>query len=93
MDACANQSEEIHMEPRSCTDDFFLPVVNDTAAELLPWAVAMETAREHGLQLNMASNKTEAVVDFRDKRQQVLEHFSREFPVIDGQWRTPRSGW
>ena len=26
---------------------------------------AIETAREHGLQLIMASNKTEAVVDFR----------------------------
>ena len=55
MDACADQSKEIHMEPRACMDDFFLPVINDTAAELLPRAalatqVAMETAREHGLQ-------------------------------------------
>ena len=47
----------------------------------------METAREHGLQLNVASNKTEAVVDFRGNgRQQVLEDLSREFPVVDGQW-------
>ena len=49
--------------------------------------VAIETAREHGLQLNMASNKTEAVVDFRGKgRQQVLEDLALEFPVVDGQW-------
>ena len=45
----------------------FLPVVSDTAAYLLPRValatqVAIETAREHGLQLNMASSKTEAVV-------------------------------
>ena len=49
--------------------------------------VAIETAREHGLQLNMASNKTEAVVEFRGKgRQQVLEDLPVEFPVVDGQW-------
>ena len=71
---------------------FFLPVVSDTAAGLLPRValatqVAIETAREHGLQLNMASNKTEAVVDFRGKgRQQVLEDLALEFPVVDGQW-------
>ena len=47
----------------------------------------IETAREHGLQLNMASNKTEAVVDFRGKgRQQVLEDLTLEFLVVDGQW-------
>ena len=47
----------------------------------------METAKEHGLQLNMASDKTEAVVDFTGKaRQQVVEDFSREFLVIDGKW-------
>ena len=35
----------------------------------------------------MASNKTEAVVDFRGKgRQQVLEKLAVEFPVVDGQW-------
>ena len=35
----------------------------------------------------MAQNKTEAVVDFRDKgRQQVLEELAVEFPVVDGQW-------
>ena len=35
----------------------------------------------------MASNKTEAVVDFRGKgRQQVLEDLAVEFPVVDGQW-------
>ena len=35
----------------------------------------------------MASNKTEAVVDFRGKgRQQVLEDLALEFPVVDGQW-------
>ena len=39
----------------------------------------------------MASNKTEAAVDIRGKgRQQVLEDFSREFPVMDGQSRTGR---
>ena len=69
-----------------------LPVISDTAAELLPRVAlstqaVMQTAREHGLQLNMASIKTEAVVDFRgEERQQVLEDLSREFPVIDGQW-------
>ena len=73
-------------------DDFFLPVVSDTAADLLPRValatqVAIETAREHGLQFNMASNKTEVVVDFRGKgRQQVLEDLAVEFPVVDGQW-------
>ena len=71
-------------------DDFFLPVVS--AADLLPRValatqVAMETAREHGLQLNMASKKTEGVVDFRGKeRQQVLEDLALEFLVVDGQW-------
>ena len=35
------------------------------------------------MQLNMASNKTEAVVDFRGKvRQQVLEDLGVEFPVV-----------
>ena len=51
-------------------DDFILPVISDTAAELLPQValateVTMETVREHGFRLNMASNKTDAVVDFR----------------------------
>ena len=69
-----------------------MPVVSDTAAGLLPRVVlatqvAIETAREHGLQLNVASNKTEAVVDFRGKgRQQVREDLALEFPVVDGQW-------
>ena len=67
-----------------------MPVVSDAA--LLPRValatqVAIETAREHGMQLNMASNKTEAVVDFRGKRkQQVLEDTAVEIPVVDGQW-------
>ena len=80
-------------------DDFFLPVVSDTAAGLLPRValatqVAIETARERGLQLNMTSNKTDAVVDFRGKRrQQVLEDLALEFPVVDGQWTCPRRGW
>ena len=105
LDASADQSEEIHIEPSAYMDDFSLPVISDTAAELLPRValatqVTMETAREHGLQLNMASNKMEAVVDFRGKgRQQVLEDLSRESPVVDGQWtptmlrRASRSGW
>ena len=86
LDASADESEEIHIEPPAYMDDFFLPVVSDTAAGLLPRValatqVAIETAREHGLQLNMASNKTEAVVDFRGKgRQQVLEGLALEFP-------------
>ena len=73
-------------------DDVFLPVIGDTAAELLPRValatqVTVETAREHGLQLNMDSNKTEAVVDLRSKgRHQVLEDLSLEFPVVDGVW-------
>ena len=51
------------MEPPACMDNFFLPVISDTAAERLPRValasqVAMETAREHGLQLNMASYTT-----------------------------------
>ena len=92
LDASADESEEIHIEPPAHMDDFFLPVVSDTAADLLPRValakqVAIETAREHGLQLNMSSNKTEAVVDFRGKgRQQVLEDSALEFPVVDGQW-------
>ena len=49
-------------------DDFFLPVVSDTAADLLPRVLAaqvvIEIAGEHGLQLNMVANKTEVVVDF-----------------------------
>ena len=56
----------------------------------------MPDSREHGLQLNMTSNKTEAVVDFRGKgRQQVLEDLALEFPVVDGQWtpNCPRRGW
>ena len=95
MDASADESEEIHIEPPVYMDDFFLPVVSDTAAGLLPRValatqVAIETARggrKRGLQLNMASSKTEAVVDFRGKgRQQVLEDLALEFPVVDGQW-------
>ena len=92
LDASADESEEIHIEPPAYMDDFFLPVVSDTAAGLLPRValttqVAIETAREHGLQLNMTSKKTEAVVDFRGKvRQQVLEDLALEFPVVDGQW-------
>ena len=92
MDACADHSEEIHIEPPAYMDDFFLPVISDTAAELLPrfalaTQITVETARRHGLQLNMDSNKTEANVDFRGKgRQRVLEDLSREFPVVDGQW-------
>ena len=92
LDDSAHESEEIHIEPPAYMDDFFLPVVSDTAADLLPRValatqVVIETAREHGLQLNMASNKTEAVVDFRCKgRQQVLEELAMEFPVVDGQW-------
>ena len=80
------------MEPPAYMDDFFLPVISDTAADLLPRValvtqVTMETAREHGLQLNLASNKTEAVVDFRGRgRQQVLEDVSQQFPVVDGHW-------
>ena len=75
-----------------------MPVVSDTAADLLPRValatqVVLETAREHGLQLNMASNKTEAVVDFRGRgRQQVLEELAVEFPVVDGQWTPNRQG-
>ena len=39
------------------------------------------------MQLNMASNKTEAVVDFRGKGpQQVLEDVAVEFHVVDGRW-------
>ena len=92
LDASADESEEIHIEPPAYMDDFFLPVVSDMAAGLLSRVapatqVAIETAREHGLQLNMTSNKTEAVVDFRGKgRQQVLEDLALEFPVVDGQW-------
>ena len=72
LDASADESEEIHIEPPAYMDDFVRPVVSDTAADLLPRValatqVAIETAREHGLQLNMASTKTEAVVDFRGK--------------------------
>ena len=75
---------KIHIELPAYMDDFFLPVVSDTAADLLP-RVAL--AREHGLQLNMASNKAEAVIDSRGKgRQQVLEDLALEFPVVDGQW-------
>ena len=45
----------------------YLPVISDTAAALLPRValathVTMETAREHGLQPNMASNKTEVLL-------------------------------
>ena len=89
LGASADQSEEIHIEPSACMD-VFLPVISDTAAELLPrlalaTQVTMETAREHGLQLNMASNKTEAVVDFRGKgRQQVLQDFFAGVPC--GGW-------
>ena len=47
-------------------------------------AVNHGDCQEHGLQLNMASNKTEAAVDIRGKgRQEVLEDLSREFPVVD----------
>ena len=87
LDAAADESEEPCLRGR-----FFLPFVSDTAASLLPRValakqVAIETAREHGLQLNMTSNKTEAVVDFRGKgRQQVLEDLALDFPVVDGQW-------
>ena len=83
MDATADQFKEIHIEKNAYMDDFFPPVISNTAAELLPQVafatqVTMETTREHGLQLNIASNKTEAVVDFRGKgRQQVLEDLSR----------------
>ena len=97
MDASADQFKEIHIDKNAYMDDFFLPVISNTASELLPQValatqVTMETTREHGLQLNIASNKTEAVVDFRGKgRQQVLEDLSREFPVVDGQW-TPTVG-
>ena len=92
LNASADESEEIHIEPPAYMDDFFLPVVSDTAAGLLPRVapatqVAIATAKEHGLQLNMTSNQTEAVVDFRGKgRQQVLEELAVEFPVVDGQW-------
>ena len=100
VDASAEESEEIHIQPPAYMDDFFLPVVSDTAAGLLPRValatqVAIETAREHGLQLNMASNKTEAVVDFRGKgRQQVLEDLALEFlswTSVDP--NCPRRGW
>ena len=74
LDASADQSEKIHIEPPAYMDDFFVRVMRDTAGDLLPrialaTQVATETAREHGLQLNMASHKTEAVVDFRGKGQ------------------------
>ena len=36
LDASADESEEIHMEPPAYMDDFSLPVVSDTAADLLP---------------------------------------------------------
>ena len=67
MDASADQSEEIYIEVPTFLDDFFLPVISGTAAELLPRValathVTLETARGHGLQLNMASYQTEAVV-------------------------------
>ena len=53
-DACVDHSEEIHMEPPANMDDFFLPVISDAAAELLPRValatqVTVETARERGL--------------------------------------------
>ena len=92
LDASADESEEIHTEPPAYTDDFFLPVVSDPATDLLPRValatqVVVDTAREHGLRLNMASNRTGAVVEFRGKgRQQVLEELAVEFPVVDGQW-------
>ena len=88
LDASADESEEIHMEP-AYMDDFFLPVVSDTAADLLPRValaaqVVIETAGEHGLQLNMAANKTEVVVDFRGKgRQQVLEELAVRGRSVD----------
>ena len=55
LDASAEESEEIHMEPPAYMDDFFLPVVSDTAADLhsrvaLATQVVIETACEHGFQ-------------------------------------------
>ena len=92
LDASADESEEIHMEPPAYMDDFSCQSSATRLLDLLPRValatqVAMETAGEHGLQLNMASKKTEVVVDFRGKgRQQVLEDLAVEFPVVDGQW-------
>ena len=83
LDASADESEEIHVELPAYVDDFSCQS-SATRPDRLP---RVETAREHGLQLNMASNKTEAVVDFRGKgRQQVLEDSAVEFPDVDGQW-------
>ena len=61
VDACTDHSEEIHIEPPAYMDDFFLPVISDTAAELLPrlalaTQVTVEIAKgarvaaEHGFQ-------------------------------------------
>ena len=92
LDASLGESEEIHTKPPAYMDYFFLPVVSETATDLLPRValatqVVIKTARENGLRLNMASNKTEAVVDFRGKgRRRMLEELAVEFPVVDGQW-------
>ena len=45
----------------------------------------MVTTRKHGLQLNIASNKTEAVVDFRGKG--ATAGFGRPFAGV------PCGGW
>ena len=47
LDASADASEEIHIEPPAYMDDFFLPVVSDTAADLLP-RVALATPGNTG---------------------------------------------
>ena len=90
LDASADQFEEIHMEPPAYMDDFF-HASHDTATQL-----------PNGLQLNMASNKTEAVDDSRGKgRQQVWEDLWREFRqwwMVSGRQQSKlrrafRSGW
>ena len=53
MHASADQSEDIHTELPAKKDGFFLPIISDTAAELLARValatqVTMERAREHG---------------------------------------------
>ena len=102
FDASADQSEEIHIEHPACMDDFFLVVISDTAADLLPRVslatqATMETAKEHGLQLNLAATKTEAVFDFRGKGRQQVSDLSRSWMVSGRQQsrsrRASRSGW